>query len=137
MRTAPVLAVLALVLSGFSPLAVNAQQQPLTMPPPPVIAVPSAPPPAGAIDGVNNDAPPVTPAVVPATAVPAPPPPAPLTQPTLVDAAQISAGDTAWMLSSTALVLLMTIPGLALFYTGMVRKKNALATMAHSFVTTC
>ncbi|WP_089605217.1 ammonium transporter [Acinetobacter piscicola] len=42
-------------------------------------------------------------------------------------------GDTAWILVSTALVLLMTIPGLALFYGGMVRKKNVLSTMAHSF----
>ena len=41
--------------------------------------------------------------------------------------------DTAWMLTSTALVLLMTIPGLALFYAGMVRKKNVLATMMQSF----
>ncbi|WP_442946117.1 ammonium transporter [Noviherbaspirillum sp. Root189] len=62
---------------------------------------------------------------------------APLTRPTLVDSSTISAGDTAWMLTSTALVLLMTIPGLALFYTGMVRKKNALGTMAHSFITVC
>ncbi|HSW13934.1 MAG TPA: ammonium transporter [Solimonas sp.] len=46
---------------------------------------------------------------------------------------QISAGDTAWMLSATALVLLMTIPGLALFYAGMVRKKNVLATTLQSF----
>jgi Amt family ammonium transporter len=61
----------------------------------------------------------------------------PLTTPTLVDFAKISAGDTAWMLSATALVLLMTIPGLALFYAGMVRKKNVLDTMAHSFATTC
>jgi len=44
--------------------------------------------------------------------------------------AQISAGDTAWMLGATALVLLMTLPGLALFYAGMVRKKNILAVMA-------
>jgi len=44
--------------------------------------------------------------------------------------------DTAWMLTSTALVLLMTIPGLALFYAGMVRKKNILATMLQSFVIT-
>ncbi len=65
------------------------------------------------------------------------PPPPPITTPTLVDAGKISAGDTAWMLTSTALVLLMTIPGLALFYTGMVRKKNMLTTMAHSFATTC
>jgi len=45
---------------------------------------------------------------------------------------QISAGDTAWMLMATALVLLMTLPGLALFYAGMVRKKNILATMAQT-----
>ena len=44
--------------------------------------------------------------------------------------------DTAWMLTSTALVLLMTIPGLALFYAGMVRKKNILATMMQSFAIT-
>lgn len=55
----------------------------------------------------------------------------------LVPSSAISAGDTAWMLMSTALVLLMTIPGVALFYTGMVRKKNVLATMAHSFVAVC
>ena len=45
-------------------------------------------------------------------------------------------GDTAWMLTSTALVLLMTIPGLALFYGGMVRRKNVLATAAQSFAVT-
>ncbi|HJS84851.1 MAG TPA: ammonia channel protein, partial [Acetobacteraceae bacterium] len=48
-------------------------------------------------------------------------------------APRIDAGDTAWMLVCTALVLLMTIPGLALFYAGMVRKKNILATMMQSF----
>nr|WP_324625577.1 ammonium transporter [Acinetobacter sp. MD2(2019)] len=48
--------------------------------------------------------------------------------------AKLDTGDTAWILISTALVLLMTIPGLALFYGGMVRKKNVLATMAHSFM---
>ncbi|MBN8927600.1 MAG: ammonia channel protein [Rhodospirillales bacterium 69-11] len=46
---------------------------------------------------------------------------------------KIDSGDTAWMLTSTALVLMMTIPGLALFYAGMVRKKNVLATMMQSF----
>ncbi len=50
---------------------------------------------------------------------------------------KIDTGDTAWMLTSTALVLLMTIPGLALFYGGMVRKKNVLATLAQSFGATC
>ncbi|MFC3530888.1 ammonium transporter [Vogesella facilis] len=53
--------------------------------------------------------------------------------PTLVATSTISAGDTAWMLTSTALVLFMTIPGLALFYAGMVRKKNVLATLMQSF----
>jgi len=52
-------------------------------------------------------------------------------------APKIDSGDTAWMLTSSALVLLMTIPGLALFYGGMVRKKNVLATLAQSFGATC
>src|ERR1700742_3173177 len=45
---------------------------------------------------------------------------------------EINTADTAWMIVATALVLMMTIPGLALFYSGMVRKKNVLATMAQS-----
>jgi Amt family ammonium transporter len=45
-----------------------------------------------------------------------------------------SAGDNAWMLVSSALVLMMTAPGLALFYGGLVRRKNVLGTMMHSFV---
>ncbi len=49
------------------------------------------------------------------------------------EAPQIDSGDTAWMLVATALVLMMTIPGLMLFYGGMVRKKNALATVVQSF----
>jgi len=49
----------------------------------------------------------------------------------------ISAGDTAWVLVSSALVLAMTIPGLALFYGGMVRSKNILSTMMHSFIAVC
>src|SRR6201992_3976091 len=52
--------------------------------------------------------------------------------PAFAAASDISAADTAWMLTATALVLMMTIPGLALFYAGMVRKKNVLATMAQS-----
>ncbi|HEY2842348.1 MAG TPA: ammonium transporter, partial [Bryobacteraceae bacterium] len=46
----------------------------------------------------------------------------------------INSGDTAWMLTSSALVLLMTGPGLALFYGGLVRRKNVLGTMMHSFI---
>ena len=53
------------------------------------------------------------------------------------DKPKIDSGDTAWMLTSTALVLMMTIPGLALFYGGMVRKKNVLATVAQSFAVVC
>jgi Amt family ammonium transporter len=49
---------------------------------------------------------------------------------------KIDTGDTAWMLTSSVLVLMMTIPGLALFYAGMVRKKNILATLAQSFAAT-
>src|SRR4051794_29112985 len=48
--------------------------------------------------------------------------------------AKIDAADTAWMISATALVLMMSIPGLALFYCGMVRKKNVLATMAQTLL---
>jgi Amt family ammonium transporter len=47
---------------------------------------------------------------------------------------KIDKGDTAWVLTSSVLVLLMTAPGLALFYAGMVRQKNALATLMHSFI---
>jgi ammonium transporter, Amt family len=50
------------------------------------------------------------------------------------EASKISAGDTAWVLTSSALVLLMTAPGLALFYGGMVRRKNVLATLMQSFI---
>jgi Amt family ammonium transporter len=74
-------------------------------------------------------------AAAPAAAAPAAPP-AP-TEPVLVTNDKINSGDTAWMLASTALVLMMTIPGLALFYGGMVRKKNVLATLMQSFAITC
>jgi Amt family ammonium transporter len=49
------------------------------------------------------------------------------------DTAKVSSGDTAWILTSTALVLMMTGPGLALFYSGLVRRKNVLGTMMQSF----
>ena len=66
-------------------------------------------------------------ATVPAvtTPVPAAAPPAP---------PKIDKGDTAWMLTSSALVLMMTIPGLFLFYGGLVRRKNVLGTIMHSFI---
>jgi Amt family ammonium transporter len=79
-------------------------------------AMPSSPPGASAPAG--------TPAASAATPA-APAAPAKL---------EINKGDTAWMLTSSALVLLMTAPGLALFYGGMVRQKNALATLMQSFI---
>ena len=56
--------------------------------------------------------------------------------PAFAEAAKIDGADTAWMIGATGLVLMMTIPGLALFYAGMVRKKNVLATMAQSLAAT-
>ncbi|TMH08259.1 MAG: ammonium transporter [Betaproteobacteria bacterium] len=77
------------------------------------------------------------PAKTEAAAPPAAAAPAAPDKPTLIAADKINSGDTAWMLASTALVLMMTIPGLALFYGGMVRKKNVLATVMQSFAITC
>lgn len=51
--------------------------------------------------------------------------------------AEPNTGDTAWILAATCLVLMMTVPGLALFYAGLVRKKNALSTMMQSFACCC
>ena len=82
-------------------------------------------------------------AAAPVATAPAAAPAAPAAAPPAKEAissdpnASINPGDTAWMLTSTALVLMMTIPGLGLFYAGMVRKKNLLDTLAQSFVVTC
>ncbi|MHB1206396.1 MAG: ammonium transporter [Rhodospirillaceae bacterium] len=81
-----------------------------------------------------------TPAAAPAVEAPAAAPAAAPAEPAAAPAAEApkqDSGNTAWMLTSTALVLLMTIPGLALFYGGMVRKKNILATAMQSFAITC
>ena len=91
-------------------------------------------PAAPAAEAKPADAAPAAPAAAAPAAAPAPAAP---TAPELVDNGKINSGDTAWMLTSTALVLLMTIPGLALFYGGMVRKKNVLATLMQSFAITC
>src|SRR5262245_13173198 len=79
------------------------------------------------------------PATAPAAAAPAAAPAVDASQ-VLIGAAadgtkyEVNSGDTAWMLVSTALVLMMTGPGLALFYGGLVRRKNVLATMMQSFI---
>src|ERR1700760_4887239 len=60
-----------------------------------------------------------------------------LPQAVFADTPKIDSGDTAWMLVSTAFVLMMIIPGLALFYGGMVSKENVLGVLAQSFVICC
>ena len=87
---------------------------------------------ADAAAGASAVAPETTSAAEPAAA-----PVVALAQPTLVGTDKLNSGDTAWMLTSSALVLMMCVPGLALFYGGMVRKKNVLATLMQSFACTC
>jgi ammonium transporter, Amt family len=124
---------LALVMSVWMALACQQVLAQATVPPS------SAAPPAMAASGPEASpaqplaalpvpaAPAAAPASPPAASVPAP---APLTQPGLVGAETLNGADTAWMMTSTALVLLMTLPGIALFYGGMVRKKSVLNVMA-------
>ena len=114
------------MLLGLACQQVMAQAQALTMPA--VTATTPVAEPASAVATLP------VPAVM-AIATPAPIP-APLTQPGLVDASTINGADTAWMMTSTALVLLMTLPGIALFYGGMVRRKSVLNVMA-SVVVIC
>jgi Amt family ammonium transporter len=100
------------------------------------VAQNNAPSPASSAIGASDDSlAPATPTPA-ATSTSAATPAAP-TSPVVVGVDRISSGDTSWMLTSTALVLMMTIPGLALFYGGMVRKKNVLATLMQSFAITC
>ena len=87
-----------------------------------VVAPDPAPAPAAVAAPAPTTAP--TPAPVSAPVSPAP------TKPFLAKQDSINAADTAWMMTSTALVLLMTLPGIALFYGGMVRKKSVINTMA-------
>ena len=75
---------------------------------------------------------PKSPTEAPQATVPAVTTPAPAAAPAAPP--KIDKGDTAWMLTSSALVLMMTIPGLFLFYGGLVRRKNVLGTIMHSFI---
>ncbi len=82
------------------------------------------------VSAQETQAPPApAPAVSPSAPTPAPSAPAAPAAPPKVDK-----GDNAWMLTSSALVLMMTIPGLFLFYGGLVRSKNVLGTIMHSFI---
>ena len=60
-----------------------------------------------------------------------------LLAPSMVHAQEINAGDTAWMLTASALVLLMTLPGLSLFYGGLVRSRNVLSILMQCFTIAC
>ena len=120
----------ALALAALAPSIARAD----VAPEPPAAADAAAP--------ATTDAAPATADAAPAEATPAEAAPAAAEAapaevfPAHAVALALNTGDTAWMLTSTALVLLMTIPGLALFYSGMVRKKNILATAAQSFAIT-
>ncbi len=92
---------------------------------------PNSTAPAAASAPAPTAAAPAATAPAPAAAAPAAPAPAAAPAPWKTDS-----GDTSWMLTSTALVLMMTIPGLALFYGGMVRRKNVIATVTQSFAMT-
>ncbi len=116
---APALAIAAFI--GFAaPTPVSAEDQPAA-------AAPAAAAPAAA--------PAATPA--PAAAAPAAAASPPACSSTVLKECTPNSGDTAWMLTSMALVLMMTVPGLGLFYGGMVRKKNVGDTVMTSFAITC
>ncbi|MGO8832438.1 MAG: ammonium transporter [Roseiarcus sp.] len=140
---APALAVAALIgLSGLSPSraddAAPAAAPAAAAPTAPAAAAPAAAAPA-APAAAAKPAPPATPACAAAVAA------VPETEkyaavaadPAVNTISTPSGGDTAWMLTSMALVLMMTVPGLGLFYAGMVRKKNVGDTVMTSFAITC
>ena len=129
-RAGRALLVSCLLTLAAVPLTASADQE--TTPPAAAATAPASPDaasaaPAAAAPAADAAAAPAA----PAAAAPAP------TAPFLAKFSDINSGDTAWMLVSTALVLMMTIPGLGLFYAGMVRKKNVLATLMQSFAITC
>lgn len=115
---APVSVTTAPITATRTPAAVRAAAAPASD----AVAAPAA----AAVASVASA--PVAP-VAPAVAASAPAPVV-LTQPGLVDGSTLNGADTAWMMTSTALVLLMTLPGIALFYGGMVRRKSVLNVMA-------
>ena len=91
---------------------------------------------ASSLSIAQTPAPAATAPAAPAATPPAPPPP-PACGGSVLEKCTVNSGDTAWMLTSVALVLMMTVPGLGLFYGGMVRKKNVGDTVMTSFAITC
>jgi Amt family ammonium transporter len=132
-RFAPIVLVFSILLASFALLpTLDAARAQTPNAAPPATTSPAASPMAPASPA------PAAPAAT--TAVPAAAP-APATPPAC-DANHLTVctpnnGDTAWMLASVALVLMMTVPGLGLFYGGMVRKKNVVDTVMTSFAVTC
>lgn len=118
----------SLCVAGSLLLSVPTFAEDPAAPPVAAAATPAAEQPAAATAATP------APAAVAAVPAAAPAPVGPALQ--VVEAKTINSGDTAWVLISTALVLFMTIPGLSLFYGGMVRKKNVLATLMQSFAIT-
>jgi ammonium transporter, Amt family len=128
---APALAIAAFI--GFaSPSPSSAQDQPAA-PAAPAAAAPAATAPAAPAPAAATAPAPAAPAGPPACAAAG----ANNSPPAVVTKCTPNSGDTAWMLTSVALVLMMTIPGLGLFYGGMVRKKNVGDTVMTSFAITC
>ena len=125
---APALAVAALI--GFAAPAPSLADDAT---PTPAASAPAAAAPAPAAPAA---AAPAADAAAPAAAAAAPAGP-PSCSATVLTKCTPNSGDTAWMLTSVALVLMMTIPGLGLFYGGMVRKKNVGDTVMTSFAITC
>ncbi len=133
----------ALLLSLFpiEPSAAQQETAPATPPAAAPAAVVPATPPAAAAPAAVPAAPPAA-AAAPAAAAPAVTAPAAAAGPpacggSVLTACTPNSGDTSWMLTSVALVLMMTVPGLGLFYGGMVRKKNVGDTVMTSFAITC
>ena len=112
---------LGLQVAGWAQVPAVPASQPQAAVSAPAAAVAAVPVPAAA--------PALAAAPDPKAAASAPPPP-PITHPSIVNSDTLNGADTAWMLTSTALVLMMTLPGIALFYAGMVRRKSVLNTMA-------
>jgi len=120
---------LALIIGFWMGLHAGAgAQEPAASAAPPqsTASVPTAPAATAAVAAAITAVAPDAPAPKPVASAPA----APITRPTLVAQETLNGADTAWMMTSTALVLLMTLPGIALFYAGMVRKKSVINTMA-------
>jgi ammonium transporter, Amt family len=132
-RFGPTVLLISLLFAPLAPFSIDVAhaQTPATTP-----MAPAATPMAPATPVAPAAGPAATPApAAPVTAAVPPSPPA-------CDANHLSVctpnnGDTAWMLTSVALVLMMTVPGLGLFYGGMVRKKNVVDTVMTSFAVTC